>query len=95
MGQIWATGTVIMTFALVYKAVFAINEIGYLFWYFSGIAASEAVRQRRERRARVAHAPALFASSADATPDAAGFAALRGGQPLRPIGSFSDARPVS
>jgi hypothetical protein len=95
MGQIWATATVIMTFALVYKAVFAFNEIGYLFWYFSGIAASEAVLQRRERRARFARAPALFASPADATPSAPGFPALRGGQALRPIGSFIDARPVS
>jgi hypothetical protein len=95
MGQIWATGTIIMTFALVYKAVFAMNEIGYLFWYFSGIVASEAVLQRRERRARVARAPALFTPPADAAASATGFSGWRGEQPLRPNGSFSDARPVS
>jgi hypothetical protein len=63
-----------------------------LFWYFSGIAASEAVLQRRERRARFARAPALFSSPAGAAPSALGFPALHVG---RPIGSFTDVRPVS
>jgi hypothetical protein len=78
VGQMWVTVTLIMTFALVYKAVFSMNEIGYFFWYFSGIVASEAMLQRRERRARVTRAPALFIS-AERQADGA---ALGGGRPL-------------
>jgi hypothetical protein len=60
LGQIWVAVVAIMTFALVYKAIFAMNEIGYLFWFYSGVVASEAVLRRRERRASDARAHASF-----------------------------------
>lgn len=90
LGQIWVAGLLILTFALVYKAVFAMNEIGYLFWYVSGLAASEAVLQRSERRMR---APARFASPADASPPVPAFAPLGGAAPLA-MDSFTSARSV-
>src|SRR5690606_16700935 len=42
LGQVWATITVLMAMALFYKAVFGMNEIGYLFWFYSGLVASKA-----------------------------------------------------
>jgi hypothetical protein len=96
LGQIWVAVTVIMAFALMYKSVFSMNEIGYLFWYFSGIAASEAVLQRRERRARFTRAPALFASPADAPQRAAAYGPLGGGHALRPpAGPLGSPRSAS
>lgn len=47
LGQVWATVTVLMGMALFYKSVFAMNEIGYLFWFYSGLVASKAHASRR------------------------------------------------
>jgi hypothetical protein len=58
VGQIWVAVVAILSFALIYKAIFAMNEIGYLFWFYSGVVASEAVLRRRERRASDARARA-------------------------------------
>lgn len=57
LGQIWAVATIIATFGLVYKAVFSMNDFGYLFWYFSGVVASRAVVVRQSASSRIAHAP--------------------------------------
>jgi hypothetical protein len=57
LGQIWAVAVIVMTFALIYKAVFAMNDFGYLFWYFSGVVASRAVAVRQAARKRVRQAP--------------------------------------
>jgi hypothetical protein len=47
VGQIWVTVTVIMGFGLIYKSVFSMTEIGYLFWYFSGVVVSRVVEARK------------------------------------------------
>lgn len=47
LGQVWATVTVMMGMALFYKSVFSMNEIGYLFWFYSGIVAGKACAVRR------------------------------------------------
>jgi hypothetical protein len=100
LGQVWVTVTVIMTFGLVYKSVFSMNEIGYLFWYFSGIAASEAVLRRRERRARQRRAPALFELAEPAAGSEAPVAVARPFGPFGPaepkplLASFQRARPA-
>lgn len=57
LGQAWAVVMMVMTFGLVYKAVFSMNEVGYLFWYFSGLVASRAVEHRRQAMQR----PAAYA----------------------------------
>lgn len=59
-GQVWATVTIIMTMALVYKSVFTMNEIAYLFWFYTGVVARQAYLARRARR----HAPAAIAEQA-------------------------------
>jgi len=51
-GQVWGTVVVIMTMALMYKSVFAMNEIAYLFWFYSGVVARETYEVRRKARAR-------------------------------------------
>ena len=51
LGQTWATVTVIMGLGLFYAQVFSANEIGYLFWFFSGLVAVEARRLRQTARA--------------------------------------------
>jgi hypothetical protein len=56
-GQIWTVVMVIATFGLVYKAVFSMNDFGYLFWYFSGVVASRAAAVRQKVVSRAAHAP--------------------------------------
>jgi hypothetical protein len=53
IGQAWVAIVVVMAFGLIYKSIFAFNEIGYLFWYFSGLVASRAVLVRQQRRSRV------------------------------------------
>jgi hypothetical protein len=60
-GQLWTVAVIIMTFGLVYKSVFSMNDFGYLFWYFSGVVASRAVvvRQNAPSR-RIAQAPASW-----------------------------------
>jgi hypothetical protein len=52
-GTAWATMLIIMTMALMYKAVFTINEIAYLFWFYSGVVARNAhlARAAATRRA--------------------------------------------
>ena len=57
LGQVWTVAMIIMTFGLVYKSVFSMNDCGYLFWYFSGVVASRAVAVRQSASSRVAHAP--------------------------------------
>jgi hypothetical protein len=71
LGQIWVGVTVIMIFALIYKSIFSMNEIGYPFWFYSGVVAARAVEARRYRSAR----PPKFAS-AMSTPSNARFGAL-------------------
>jgi O-antigen ligase len=51
LGQIWATVAVIMVFGLVYKSVFSMTEIGYLFWFYTGVVAGRAVEERTAQRA--------------------------------------------
>ena len=55
LGQAWLTVMAVMTFALIYKSIFGMNEIGYLFWLYSGVVASRAFEQRcrAPRRQRV------------------------------------------
>ncbi|HEY8518632.1 MAG TPA: hypothetical protein VIN61_01020 [Gammaproteobacteria bacterium] len=73
LGQVWATVTVIMAAGLVYTSIFAVNEVGYLFWYFCGVTASRAYAVRRARRAAAAAAAA--AGRDGSTPWPAGAAA--------------------
>jgi len=65
LGQIWTVALIIMTFGLVYKAVFSMNDLGYPFWYFSGVVASRAVLVRQAARPRVRQAPASWRLAAD------------------------------
>ncbi len=65
LGQLWTVAMIIMTFSLIYKSVFSMNDFGYLFWYFSGVVASRAVIVRQGARKRVAHAPASWRLAAD------------------------------
>jgi len=51
LGQIWVGITLIMIFALIYKSVFAMNELGYPFWFYSGVIAARAAELKRARRA--------------------------------------------
>jgi len=57
IGQLWTVAMIVMTFGLIYKSVFSMNDFGYLFWYFSGLVASRAVAVRQSARKRVPHAP--------------------------------------
>ncbi len=47
LGQLWATIMLIMTFALLYHSIFSMNEIGYPFWFYSGVVAARARALRR------------------------------------------------
>lgn len=71
LGQIWVAVMAVMTFALIYKSVLSMNEIGYPFWFYSGVVASHAVAQRRARRSRAGQ-------SLSQRPSAAGGAELHG-----------------
>jgi hypothetical protein len=51
LGQMWATVTAIMAFGLIYKSVFSMNEIGYLFWFYTGVVAGRAFEVREKKRA--------------------------------------------
>lgn len=53
-GQAWSTVIVIMTASLMYKSVMSMNEIAYLFWFYSGVVAREAYVERRRSRAAIA-----------------------------------------
>jgi hypothetical protein len=57
LGQLWTVAMIIMTFGLLYKSVFSMNDFGYLFWYFSGVVASRAVVVRQSARSRIKQAP--------------------------------------
>jgi len=65
LGQIWAVAMIIMTFGLVYKSVFSMNDCGYLFWYFSGVVASRAAVVRQSATSRVAHAPPRWLAASE------------------------------
>jgi len=65
LGQLWTVAMVIMTFSLIYKSVFSMNDFGYLFWYFSGVVASRAVVVRQGARKRVAQAPPRWRLAAE------------------------------
>ncbi len=52
LGQIWVGVMLIMGFALIYKSVFAMNEIGYPLWFYSGVVAARVAERRRARRVR-------------------------------------------
>jgi hypothetical protein len=52
LGQLWTVVMVVMTFGLLYKSVFSMNDFGYVFWYFSGLVAARAVAVRRAQRVR-------------------------------------------
>jgi hypothetical protein len=60
LGQLWSVAVIIMTFGLVYKSVFSMNDVGYLFWYLSGVVASRAVVVRQKAQKRTAQAPASW-----------------------------------
>jgi hypothetical protein len=57
LGQLWTVAMIIMSFGLLYKSVFSMNDFGYLFWYFSGVVASRAALLRQSVPRRVAQAP--------------------------------------
>jgi hypothetical protein len=57
LGQLWTVAMIVMTFGLIYKSVFSMNDFGYLFWYFSGLVASRAVGVRQRARKGIPHAP--------------------------------------
>jgi hypothetical protein len=50
LGQIWVGVTLIMIFALIYKSTFAMNELGYPFWFYSGVVAARVAELRRAWR---------------------------------------------
>ena len=52
LGQLWVIAMIVMTFGLLYKSLLYMNDMGYIFWYFSGLVASRAaaIRQRASRR---------------------------------------------
>jgi hypothetical protein len=54
LGQLWVVAMIIMTFALLYKSLFSMNDWGYLFFYFSGVVASRAAAVRRAAALRPA-----------------------------------------
>jgi hypothetical protein len=57
LGQLWTVAMLIATFGLFYKSVFSMNDLGYLFWYFSGVVASRAVVVRQSAFSRISAAP--------------------------------------
>jgi hypothetical protein len=65
LGQLWTLAMVVMTFGLIYKSLLAMNDFGYLFWYFSGVVASRAAAVRQSVRTRVARAPASWRLAAE------------------------------
>ena len=69
LGQIWGTVTVMIALTLFYVSIFSINEIAYLFWFYSGMVASTVVREkwamRDAQRARVPTPPRWYAAVDD------------------------------
>ena len=69
IGQLWVVAMIVMTFGLLYKSLLTMNDLGYLFWYFSGLVASRAAAVRRKASQRVAHrAPASWRLAMDGPP---------------------------
>ena len=66
VGQFWATGMIVMVFALLYARVFDFNEIGYIFWFFSGLVVSK--RYRLSRSAATEAAASKSESSEELEP---------------------------
>ena len=62
-----AVVVVIMAFALFYKSVLAMNDSGYLFYYFSGLVASRAaaVRHAASLRGALQRAPPSWRLAAE------------------------------
>jgi hypothetical protein len=54
LGHLWVVVMIIMTFGLLYKSLLAMNDFGYLFWYFSGVVASRTAALRRTAPRRAA-----------------------------------------
>jgi hypothetical protein len=80
LGHAWTIVMLIMAFALIYKSIFSMNEIGYLFWYFSGVVASQAILERERLRARGQRpAPAAWRTAAGELPMEGRDLGLRGG----------------
>jgi hypothetical protein len=65
LGQLWTVAMIIMTFGLLYKSVFSMNDFGYLFWYFSGVVASRAAVLRQSASSRIAQAPPSWRLAAE------------------------------
>jgi hypothetical protein len=57
VGQLWTVAMIVMTFGLLYKSLFSMNDFGYLFWYFSGLVASRAAFVRQKARKRIPRLP--------------------------------------
>ena len=55
VGQLWVIAMIVMTFGLLYKSLLYMNDMGYIFWYFSGLVASRAAAVRRHASRRVSH----------------------------------------
>jgi hypothetical protein len=69
LGQLWTVAMVVMTFGLLYKSVFSMNDVGYLFWYFSGVVASRAAAVRQAQRAAAPRPiPAAWRLAAEPVP---------------------------
>jgi hypothetical protein len=65
VGQMWVGVTAIMIFALIYKSVFSMNEIGYPFWFYSGVVAANAAAARKARSAAWHGQPAAFSATSE------------------------------
>jgi hypothetical protein len=57
VGQLWTVAMIVVTFGLIYKSVFSMNDFAYPFWYFAGVVASRAVVVRQAARKRVRQLP--------------------------------------
>jgi O-antigen ligase len=66
IGQIWVVAMIVMTLGLFYNSLLAMSDLGYLFWYFSGLVASRAAAVRQSARHRAPQrAPASWRAAAD------------------------------
>jgi len=53
LGQIWVAVVVVITLSLGYKNIFGMDELVYVFSFYSGVVAANSWRVRRTRRARL------------------------------------------